>query len=207
MRAIYVRRSNIGSVMDLGLLRPTHVDVASCRLKVASSPTGTYTKVFDTNGTCDFLDPTVDNPGAVWTGDSYIRCVFNPSNYGLSANNFWLKVVYLDSLGAELVTPSPSDPLLVNRTWRGNDIIAFTATAPVSPALSLDLPRSLVNFQVKNLNTSGVSLYLALGDGLEQEILAGATITYTFGTVSRITVRGDGSTAAFSVSGAFHPSV
>jgi len=130
----------------------------------------------------------------------------SPYTYPLpDSGHFWLKLVYVDSTGADMTDPAPSAPTLVLPPFVGNEQSGFNSTAPsgssISDSLQIDLPRQMSNFRVRNLSASA-DLYIAFQEGGPEIIVPGQASSQESigfdGIVSSFWVRGSGATAAFS---------
>jgi len=134
-----------------------------------------------------------------------------PSNYGLpDSAAFWLRLVYVNAGGSEMVTPAPSAATLVLPPFLGNEQSGFNATAPngatLANSLRIDLPRQLSNFRVRNLSST-IPLYVAFQEGGFEVVVPGQASSQESigfdGIVSSIWVRGSGGVAAFSAQFAY----
>jgi hypothetical protein len=134
----------------------------------------------------------------------------SPYTYPLPESaHFWLKLVYVDSTGADMSPPpaivTPSAPTLVLPPFVGNEQAGFNSTAPsgsdITDSLQIDLPRQMSNFRVRNLSTS-VDLCIAFQEGGPEIIVPGQSSSQESigfeGIVSSFWIRGSGNTCAFS---------
>lgn len=130
----------------------------------------------------------------------------SPYTYPLpDTNHFWLKLVYVDSTGADMTDPAPSAPTLVLPPFVGNEQAGFNSIAPdgssIADSLQIDLPRQMSNFRVRNLSTT-VNLYVAFQEGGPEIVVPGQASSQESigfeGIVSSFWIRGSGATCAFS---------
>jgi hypothetical protein len=103
----------------------------------------------------------------------------SPYTYPLpDSAHFWLKLVYVDSTGADMIDPVPSAPTLVLPPFVGNEQAGFNSTAPhgasIADSLQIDLPRQMSNFRIRNLSTT-LDLYVAFQEGGPEIVIPGQT--------------------------------
>jgi len=197
-----LRRKN--SLLDFSIpMRPYSEEVGGYRFKTDTDPGGTFaTTAFDSpiNG---FVDHEVAGPQNVIQPGNNIRVIIDPSKHGIDDNYaFWVKMLFLDYTGAEMTSPAPSAATLVLPPFVGPEQSGFTGTAPsalsLAGSLRIDLPRSMENFRIRNLEET-TSLHVAYQEGgPEVTIPAGVESSEIYGLVSSIWVRGGGGTAAFT---------
>lgn len=160
-----------------------------------------------------FVDPAVAGPQNPIQPGNNVQLLLKPSSSRLAYSlpdtaHFWLKMAYVDSTDADIVTPAslaPSAPTLVLPPFVGNEQAGFNSIAPsgstIANSLQIDLPRQMSNFRVRNLSTS-VNLYVAFQDGGPEIIVPGQTSSQESigfeGIVSSFWIRGGGATCAFS---------
>lgn len=188
------------------LLDATTTGVVRYRLKTDTDPGGTFATTVTTVTNTGLVDPAVAGPQNPIQPGKTVQILMQPSNYGLSDTSyFWLKLVYVNSAGAEMTNPAPSAATLVLPPYVGNEQSGFNATAPsglsLANSLRIDLPRQMSNFRLRNLSTT-IPLYAAFQEGGPEVIVPGQASSQESigfdGMVSSIWVRGYGGTAAFS---------
>ena len=150
------------------------------------------------------VDSAVAGPQNPIQPGKTVQILMKPSNYGLPDSAFfWLKLVYVDAVGAEMTNPAPSAATLILPPFVGNEQSGFNATAPSEAALadSLRIDLQMSNFRIKNLSAT-IPLYVAFQEGGPEIIVPGQTSSQESvgfeGIVSSIWVRGSGGTAAFT---------
>ena len=132
----------------------------------------------------------------------------SPYTYPLpDSAHFWLKLVYVDSTGADMVSPAPSAPTLVLPPFVGNEQAGFNSTAPhgasIADSLQIDLPRQMSNFRIRNLSKT-LDVYVAFQEGGPEIVIPGQASSQESigfdGIVSSIWIRTSdlSSDAAFS---------
>jgi hypothetical protein len=188
------------------LLDVTTTGVVSYRLKTDTDPAGAFGTTVATVTNTGLVDPAVAGSQNPIQPGKTVQILMKPSNYGLPDEAFfWLKLVYVDSTGAEMTSPAPSAATLVLPPFVGNEQSGFNATAPseasLVDSLQIDLPRQMSNFRIRNLSTT-IPLYVAFQEGGPEIVVPGQTTSQESigfeGLVSSIWVRGSGGTAAFS---------
>lgn len=188
------------------LLDSITTSVVGYRLKTDTDPGGTFGTTVVTVTNTGLIDPAVAGPQNPIQPGNLVQILMKPSNYGLpDSAYFWLKLVYVDSSGSEMLSPAPSAATLVLPPFVGNEQSGFNATAPSGAALAnslqIDLPRQMSNFRVRNLSTT-LPLYVAFQEGGPEVVVPGQASSQESigfdGLVSSIWVRGSGGTVAFS---------
>lgn len=192
------------SLLDFSIPpRPLSEGVAGYRFKTDTDPGGTFATTAFTSPIYGFVDPEVAGPQHVIQPGNNIRVIIDPSKHGIDDNYaFWVKLVFVDGADAEMTDPVPSAATLVLPPFVGNEQSGFNGTAPsavdLAHSLRIDLPRSMENFRIRNLETTR-SLQVAYQEGgPEITIPAGVESSEIYGLVSSIWVRGVGGTAAFT---------
>lgn len=188
------------------LLDSVATGVVRYRLKTDTDPGGAFGTTVVTVTNTGLVDPAVAGPQNPIIPGRTVQILMKPSNYGLPDSAFfWLKLVYVNAAGVEMVSPAPSAATLVLPPFVGNEQSGFNATAPNGAALAnslqIDLPRQMSNFRVRNLSTT-IPLYIAFQEGGPEVVVPGQASSQESigfeGIVSSIWVRGSGGTAAFS---------
>lgn len=185
--------------------RPDSEGVAQYRLKTDTDPVGSYGTTVITVGPSGWIDPVVQGPQHVIQPGNNVRIIFKPSTLSLSDTGaFWMKVVFVDGVGAEMTSPAPGAGTLILLPPTIPFMTGFNATAPdgsdLAHSVQVDLPRGMENFKIRNLEAAGgKSLYVATQDeGPEFVVPPGQESMSFYGLVSSFWVRGSGGTAAFS---------
>lgn len=149
------------------------------------------------------VDPAVQGNQHVIQPGENVRMIFKPSNFGLPDSGvFWVKLGYVDGGGLDMVSPAPSAVTLVLPPPTGGVQSGFTGTAPLganlAASLQIDLPRSMENLRIRNLELA-TPLHVAFDPGGPEIQVPGGqeTVAWT-GLISTIFVRGAGATAAFT---------
>ena len=185
------------------LLDAIKTGVYKYSLRTDTDPGGAFGTTVVTVTGSGLLDAAVAGPQNPIIPGNNVRVVIKPSNHGLSDTAyFWLKLVYVDSVGADMTDPAPSAATLIlppTASWPA--LFGFNATAPSGAALTdslrIDLP-SVENFQLTN--TSSRDVYLSVQEGSPEMLVpAGKVAQGFFGRVSSFWIRGSGGTATFSV--------
>jgi hypothetical protein len=194
------RAGLVDLVTPLKLVTPS---VKSYRLKTDTTPSGAFATTVMTVSRTGFVDKDVAGAHNVIQPGENVRMIFKPSNFGLSDTApFWLKLVYIDEADAEMVTPAPSAPTLIGSPNEGYPQVAFTASAPLS-ALRIDLPRTLENVKLRNLEAANTLMVAFQEGGGEATIPFGTENVGVQGGVSSIWVRGVGGAVSFSFTGTY----
>ena len=192
------------SLLDFSIpQRPASDGVAGFRFKTDTDPGGSFTTVAFNSSLYGFVDPEVAGPQNVIQPGTSTRIIVDPSKHGISDQYaFWLRLYFLDASGAELAGPGPSAPTLVLPPFNGNAQSGFNGTAPsvgsLAASLQVDLPRSMENFRIRNLDATH-SIQVAFQEGgPEVEIPPGVESSEIYGVVASFWVRGVGGTAKFT---------
>jgi len=199
-RLFSILRRKVGLVDLIAPAQAPSTGVVQYRLKMDSTPTGSFSTNVMTVPRTGYVDPSVAGPQHVIQPGDNVRVIFKPSNFGLSDTAyFWVKLVYIDAANAEMVSPAPGAATLVLPPYSGPVMSGFTATAP-SSAAQIDLPRVMENFRIFN-SESSTALAIAFQEGgPEVTVPAGKEISSFDGNVSSIWIHGVGGTAQFSAS-------
>lgn len=182
------------------IIQDLSLDVAEYRLKTDSVPEGSFTTTVMTVPNTGLVDKDVAGAHNVIVPRENVRMIFKPSNFSLpDSDYFWVKLVYVNSGGAELATPTPSAATLVLPPYTGPLASGFTATAPASQ-LQIDLPRLMREVRIENLETS-TDMFVAFEEGGPTvKIPAGSAYDGRVGTAASLWVNGDSATAEFNAS-------
>jgi len=188
------------------LLDSVSTGVVKYRLYTATEPGFTSPTAVVTVTNLGLVDPSVAGAQNPIQPGNNVQILMKPSNYGLPDSAFfWLKLVYVNSAGADMSSPAPSAATLVLPPYVGNEQSGFNATAPsgstIADSLRIDLPRQMSNFRVRNLSTT-LPLYVAFQEGGPEIVVPGQASSQESvgfdGIVSSVWVRGSGGTVAFS---------
>lgn len=204
-RLFSILRRKVGLIDLITPIRPTADLVVSYRLKTDVDPGGLFATTAITVPRTGFIDPAVASGQYNIVPGENVRIIFKPSNFSLpNEAAFWVKLVYVDGAGAEMVSPAPSAATLVLPPSSGSAETGFTATAPnqasLAASLRLDLPRSMQNFRIRNI-AAATALFVAYEEGgPEFEVPFGTEVGSFFGSVTSLWVRGGGAVAKFTVS-------
>jgi hypothetical protein len=205
VRLFSILRRKPGLIDFITPRRPFSDAVAqySLRTDAAGNPLGAFATVVMTVGPNGMVDPDVQGPQHVAQPGNNVRCIFKPSNFGLSDTDaFWLKLVYVDSLGVDMPIPAASAATLILLPPTMPFMTGFNAIAPVGVAVAnsvqVDLPRGMENFRIRNLD-AGNPLYVATQEGGPEFVVPpGKENTSFYGLVSSFWVRSTGAPVAFS---------
>jgi len=206
-RRFSVLRRAPGLIDIITPLRPVSEGVEQYRLKADTSPTGAFATTVMTVPRTGKIDPAFQGPQTVIQQGENVRMVFKPSDYTLSDDALWLKLVYINAAVAEMVSPTPSAPTLVLPPFTGPGLFGFTATASVGASfansLQIDLPRAMESIRVMN-NDGANPLFVAFdGGGPEIKIPAGKDLIGYLGNAASIFVRTTGGPAEFTATFAY----
>jgi hypothetical protein len=206
-RLFSILRRKPGLIDFITPRRPHSDGVAQYRLKTDTGPFGTFVPIVMTVGPNGMVDPDVQGPQHVAQPGNNVRCIFKPSNFGLSDTDaFWLKLVYVNGAGAEMGSPAPSAASLILLPPTVPFMTGFNATAlpgnDISDSVQIDLPRGMENFRISNLeNDPTIFLYVATQEGGPEFVVpAGEESVSFYGLVSSFWVRAnkEALSAAFS---------
>lgn len=195
-RLFSVLRRKAGLIDLITPILPPSSLVEQYRIKTDTNPAGAFVTRVVTAPRTGMVDPDVAGGQHVIQPGENVRMIFKPSNFGLSDNAIWVKLVYVDSAGLELSTPAPSAPTLMLPPVGGPELSGFTVSVPnrasLATALRLDLPRAMENVRLLNLDT-GVAIWVAFNEGgPEVKIPFGKELVGFHGTASSLFVRGAG---------------
>lgn len=184
-------------------MRPYAEGVGGYRFKTDTDPGGMFaTTAFD-SPISGFVDPEVAGPQHVIQPGNNARIIIDPSKHGIDDNYaFWVKMFFLDYAGAEMSNPAPSAATLVLPPFVGPEQSGFSGTAPSGVALAnslrIDLPRSMENFRIRNLDDADDLMVAYQEGGPEVTIPPGVESSEIYGLVSSIWVRGDSANVEFT---------
>jgi len=204
MRQLSIHRRKPGLV---DLLIAKTPGAAAYRLKWGTNfDTAVFTGFLDVPNT-GYCSPTAVDADRVTLYGDRVRAIFNPVDHAIPDDEFWwLKMVPLDSAGAEITASATRGALMVLTPDIGAGSyfpqLTITGTAPnvaaVADSLQIDFPQQMRDVRIQ----SAAALWVAYAEKGPEILLQGDTLPKDlsrWATQSTMLVRGNGAAVPFSL--------